>query len=265
MSYGIHIVIKEPKQSKLNFNNYINKFVHTTDGDILGTVESIDKDYVVVKKELIHPIYYYIPSNRFKQLDKHALWLDMSEKQATQNHLSSTNDNKINIETTTFRLNESSINNVRIEAENRMISMNTLIIQILKRFVEWDKFEPISGMIHIPKPVISEIFNKKSDKEIVDLAESIGKNAICNTILFMRGTRDIDTFLSWVETEMNNHSLNVRHMIEGDSHKYIIKHGLGYKFSLYYKTIIESVFKDQLEGKITFIISDELILFDFKF
>jgi hypothetical protein len=145
-----------------------------------------------------------------------------------------------------------------------MRSTNTLISQILKRFIEWDKFEPLSGMIHIPRPVVTEIFNKKSDKEIVDLAKSIGKNAIYNTILFMRGERDLNTFLSWIETEMNHHSMNVRHINEGDIHKYVIKHDLGYKFSLYYKTIIESIFHDYFKGKIDFTISDELLLFNFQ-
>ncbi len=171
---------------------------------------------------MINPVYYYIPQNRFKQLDEHVLWLDISERQATQNNLSTTNNNKINIETTTFRLNESFVTNVRIETKNRMISMNTLIIQILKRFVEWDKFEPLSGIVHIPKPAVTEIFNKKSNQEIISMAKSIGKNAIYNTILFMKGKRDLNPFLSWVETEMNNHSLNVHHLIEGDIQKYVI-------------------------------------------
>lgn len=261
-------MIEESKQVKLNklkFKNYINKFVHTIDGDILGTLESVENDCLIIKKEVIHPLYYHIPSNKLKGLDKHAIWLDISERQATQDHLSTTNDKKIKIETTTFRLNEAFMNSIHIEAENRMLNMNAMMVQILKSFVEWDKFEPFSGMVHIPKPVLREILKKKSDKDIIDMAESIGKNAIYNTILFMKGKRDLNAFLSWIETEMSNHSLNIRHIIEGDMHKYIIKHDLGYKFSLYYNTIIDSVFKDQLGEKINFIISDELLIFTFKY
>lgn len=259
--------MENPIQSKLNnidFKNLKDKFVHTKDGDLLGTVESIDKDYLIVKKEVINPIYYYIPKDRFKKYDEHALWLDISARQAKQNHLSTTNYGKIDIKTITFRLNKPIMNSVRIEAENRIININTLVNQILKRFVEMDRFEPLSGMIHIPRPVVTEIFNKKNDEEIINMAKSIGKNALYNTILFMKGDRDLNTFLSWIESEMNNHSLNVRHNIEGKIHKYAIKHDLGYKFSLYYKIIIESIFKDSLGEKIDFIISDELLLFEFK-
>jgi hypothetical protein len=186
-------------------------------------------------------------------------------RKTSNKKLSTTNNKKIKLENTTFRLNEEFMKNVQVEAENKMLNMNTMIVQILKSFVEWNQFEPLSGMVHIPKPVLREIFNKKSDKEIIDMTESIGKNAIYNTILFIKGKKDLNAFLSWIETEMNNHSLNIRHIIEGEIHKYIIKHDLGYRFSLYYKTIIESIFKDQLGEKIYLVISDELILFDFKY
>ncbi len=120
-------------------------------------------------------------------------------------------------------------------------------------------------MIHIPRPVVIEVFNKKSNEEIINMAKSIGKNAIYNTVLFMRGESDLNTFLSWIETEMNHHSLNVRHINERDIHKYVIKHDLGYKFSLYYQTIIESIFNDYFGEKINFTISDELLLFNFQY
>jgi predicted DNA binding CopG/RHH family protein len=255
---------EEPELNDVDIKNLKDKFVHTKDGNLLGIVEFIDKEHLIVKKEVTYPIYYYIPKYKFKKFDEHALWLDISERQATKNHFSTTVYGKINFKTITFRLNKRIMENVRIEAENRIINVNTLVNQILKRFVEMDRFEPISGMIHIPRPVVTEIFNKKSDKEIINMANSIGKNAIYNTILFIKGDRDLNTFLSWIESEMNNHSLNVRHTIDGKIHKYIIKHDLGYKFSLYYKIIIESIFKDSLGESIDFTISDELLLFEFK-
>ena len=145
-----------------------------------------------------------------------------------------------------------------------MISLNDMINQILKRFIEWNQFEPISGMVHIPKPVVSELFNLKSDEEIIKIAESVGKNAIFNTVLLMRGKVDLQTFLIWIEEEMKNHSLHVRHNDENGFHKYIIKHNLGLKFSLYYKTIINSIFNQYFKSKINFTISDELLLFEFE-
>ena len=38
------------------------------------------------------------------------------------------------------------------------------------------------------------------------MAETVGKSAIFNTVLLMRGTIDLQTFLIWVEEEISNHS-----------------------------------------------------------
>jgi hypothetical protein len=249
---------------KLNFKDLIDRSVHTIEGDLIGNIDSVHKDFVTVKRNVVHAIYYHIPKDKIERWDGHALWLNMTEQQARLNHISTTNDRKKGFETTTFRLNERVMINVRIESENQLISMNTLINQVLKRFVGWDRFESISGMIHIPKPVVIELFNKRSKEEIIDLAKSVGKKAISNTILFMKGEKNLNTFLSWIDTEMNNHSLKIRHTIEGDTHTYIMKHEMGEKFSLYYVTILESIFKDYLGENIEANMSDELLSIRFK-
>ena len=43
--------------------------------------------------------------------------------------------------TMTFRLDENSVQKLREESEYRQISLNTLVNQILRRFVEWDMYE----------------------------------------------------------------------------------------------------------------------------
>ena len=249
--------------STLNIENYKNKFVHSVDGDLVGVLDSINDDGLVVKKEVIGSILYKIPFNKLKKCDEHGVWLNLSHKQVLENHSNLKNKSAVSTETVTFRINRSMINNIKIESENRMISTNDFLNQIFKRFVEWNRYEPIVGMVHIPKPVVIELFNKKSDDEVIQMAQTIGKDTISNTVLLMKGTNDLKTFLIWIEAEMNTHSLHIRHTIEKGLHKYIIKHDLGYKFSLYYKTIINSIFRELLKDKITFTISSELILFEF--
>lgn len=49
--------------------------------------------------------------------------------------------------TITFRLNTNVVNILRGESENRNISLNTIINQILLRYVDWDMYENKVGMI----------------------------------------------------------------------------------------------------------------------
>ena len=251
--------------NRINFDSLGKRSVHTKNGDLLGIIESAGDDHLVVKKNIRNVIYYRIPKHRCERWDGHALWLNITERQACKKYLLASDNDEMGFETMTFRLNESVMDNVRIESKEKAISMNNLVNQILRNFIEWDDPESESGMVDIPRSVLSELFNKKTDEEIIDMAKSVGKNAIYNTVLFMEGKRDLSSFLLWVETEMNDHSLNVRHVIEGDTHRYIIKHNLGYKFSLYYKTIIDSICSDFFGENVTFTLSDALLLFQFKY
>ena len=150
---------ERPRQNnlnKLNFNHLKNKSVYTSNGDLLGIVESANKDHVKVKRNETNVVYYIIPKHRFEKWDDHALWLNITERQAHQNHLLvSEGNNKIGFETITFRLNESVMISIRSDAENKIMSMNNLVNRILKRFVESDGVDGTSGMVHMSRPVVN--------------------------------------------------------------------------------------------------------------
>ncbi len=57
-----------------------------------------------------------------------------------------------------FRIDEKIMNKLRIEAKSREISLNMLVNQIIKNFVDWFMFEPKVGSIPISKPIVVELF-----------------------------------------------------------------------------------------------------------
>jgi hypothetical protein len=170
--------------------------------------------------------------------------------------------------TMTFRLDENSVQKLREESEYRQISLNTLVNQILRRFVEWDMYESKLGMIPLAKPMIVEFFQKASHEEIVEMAKRIGKNMVKEIALFMKGRLDVNTFLTWFETRMKTSSIEItHHRLKNNDNKYsyIIKHDLGENWSLYHKTILESIFNDVLGKHIdNMVISPTMISFVFE-
>jgi hypothetical protein len=171
--------------------------------------------------------------------------------------------------TMTFRLDENSVQKLREESEYRQISLNTLVNQILRRFVEWDMYESKLGMIPLAKPMIVEFFQKASHEEIVEMAKRIGKNMVKEIALFMKGRIDVNTFLTWFETRMKTSSIEItHHRLKNNDNKYssyIIKHDLGENWSLYHKTILESIFNDVLGKHIdNMVISPTMISFVFE-
>jgi hypothetical protein len=161
----------------------------------------------------------------------------------------------------TFRLDESLITTLRSESERQHISLNTMVNQIIQRFVEWDMYESKVGLISMLKPVVAELFKKTDKQEIIELARSIGKNATNDAALFMKNKMDLDSFLSWLEVGMRNSSVEIKHNIDESTQTYILRHELGVNYSLFYKTILESIFNDILGKHVDCSYSDRILSF----
>jgi len=55
---------------------------------------------------------------------------------------------------------------------------------------------PDMGSVPVAKPVVIRMFQKTNKDEIQDMVTTIGKNAIKDTVLFMKGNIDIIIFQS---------------------------------------------------------------------
>ena len=82
------------------------------------------------------------------------------------------------------------------------MSLNSYLNQILREFTEWDMFMPDMGSVPVAKPVVIRMFQKTNKDEIQDMVTTIGKNAIKDTVLFMKGNIDMNYFPKWLEIWM---------------------------------------------------------------
>ncbi|HEX7032948.1 MAG TPA: hypothetical protein VF172_08115 [Nitrososphaera sp.] len=153
--------------------------------------------------------------------------------------------------TMTFRIDESIMDVLRSESEKREVSLNTMVNQILRRYTEWDMYEPKVGMIPIARPLVSALFGSLDEKEVVEIACKVGKNAVHDITLFMKSRMDLQSFLSWFEMRIKTSSIEFSHSrLANGRHTYVIKHDLGYNWSLFHKTLLEQVFNEMLERRI---------------
>jgi chromatin remodeling complex protein RSC6 len=60
----------------------------------------------------------------------------------------------------TFRLDSKVIDELQTEADNREVSLNVLVNQVLKRYSEWDRYENKIGMMPVPKIMLSILIDK---------------------------------------------------------------------------------------------------------
>jgi hypothetical protein len=162
--------------------------------------------------------------------------------------------------TVTFRIDKAVLDKIRAEASRHDASLNSFLNQILREFTEWDMFMPYAGSIPVAKPIVVQMFQKLTKDEIQDLAIKIGKNAIEDMVLFMKGNIDLDTFLKWLEIRMKNCSVDINHIVENNKHTYVMKHDLGENWALYNKAMLETIFKELFEMPFSFRIHNNTIL-----
>ncbi len=152
--------------------------------------------------------------------------------------------------TITFRFDEDLIEKLQTEAKEHQVSTNTLATQAMKRFLEWDIYQPRIGMVSLNKSVFVKIFENLKEKEVIEIASTMGKDEIRDVALFMKGEVDADSFMSWYEVQMVNSSVQVSHMSDNGVHTYVMKHELGKNWSLYNKTVLEYIFQELFNKKI---------------
>ncbi len=166
--------------------------------------------------------------------------------------------------TMTFRIDEAVLNVLKEESDRKDISLNTLVNHVLRQYVDWDMYAAKAGMIPLAKPVVSALFDKMTEQEIIELASRIGQSAIHDITLFMKSKMDLQSFLSWFEMRMKNSSIEFSHKVENSTHTYVIKHDLGCNWSLYHKTLLQIMFNQIFGRQVNISIYDTTLTFQFR-
>jgi hypothetical protein len=157
----------------------------------------------------------------------------------------------------TFRLDSLVVEELQRDANEGEISLNVLVNQVLKRHVEWDRYEKKLGMMPIPKlmlaTLIDEAMQLAADAKIADL-ESYRNRIVNNaaqtalklmkdSVLFMRKEYSFWTVLDVLRQYMKVAGIVSDHRIEtGRKHVFIIQHDLGDNWSLFAKELLSKIF-----------------------
>lgn len=162
----------------------------------------------------------------------------------------------------TFRLDTNVIEELQREADEGEFSLNILVNHVLRRYVEWDRYEKKLHMIPVPTTLLSklidEIINLAADEAIPELnfhRDKIIKNVaetafsvIKDSVLFMKKKYNLWTVLDVLQEYMKVSGIMSDHRIEpGRRHVFIIQHELGENWSLFAKELLYMIFAQLAE------------------
>lgn len=179
----------------------------------------------------------------------------MSDDSSRQEGISQSRKNR----SVTFRLDSSVIDELQAEADNREISLNVLVNQILKRYSEWDRFENKIGMMPVPKAILSSLIDKaitvaissgiqdvdRYRDDIVKQAAQTAFGLMKDSVLFMKRQYNLWTVLSILEEYMKVSGIKADHKLEGSrKHVFIIQHEMGENWSFFTKELLALIFQN---------------------
>lgn len=165
-------------------------------------------------------------------------------------------------ESVTFRIESGCLGELRKEAEQKQISINTLVNQILSQHIKWYSQATNAGFTLVKKNLLANMMDKISEEELVKITNQIAKEELRDTVLLLRGKYNLssalDVFDNWAKAAGHSH----HHNIAGNMHSYLIQHNLGKKYSLILSEGYRFLFEELDMPRVEFNMTDNTLSFD---
>ncbi|HXU96403.1 MAG TPA: hypothetical protein VFP45_08225 [Candidatus Nitrosotalea sp.] len=144
-----------------------------------------------------------------------------------------------------YRLPEHIVEELETQAQQKEISQNVLVKQILEKYVEWDRFSTTIGIIPVPKEII-KVLGEKMDRDTINEIIQKMTPVIKDWVTFQKGGYDLKKIIELMEDYMRHSGMTSEHRIEGDIHHFVIQHNLGINWSLFTELLLKQVFHEFL-------------------
>jgi hypothetical protein len=161
----------------------------------------------------------------------------------------------------TFRIPSNILGELRDESNKKQVSLNILVNQIFKDYLDWHRYASQGRSIDFPRNSISNIIDKLTEEELSEIAVAIGKKNFVDLAL-LRGEVTVSFYLDTIENWLRISALPYKHEVNGNVHNLIIEHRMGKNFSFFLKEYNSKIL-NMLEIKSEFVVTDNIVAFKF--
>ncbi|HYB04169.1 MAG TPA: hypothetical protein VED17_06895 [Nitrososphaerales archaeon] len=165
-------------------------------------------------------------------------------------------------QTKSFRLDADVLESLEIESARRGTSVNSLTNQILRKWVNFDRFLQDFGTLTLSVHDFIRIINTLDDDTLKALACESGKRFPKDLILFTGQKNDLKTCVKFVETIICDYMRWANyHSTSGESEVVItLRHNYGSKWSLALESMLTSMFETNASVLPRFTVTDSMVL-----
>ena len=169
--------------------------------------------------------------------------------------------------TISFRIDEDYLKELREEAQEKKVSLNTLAHQIFGEYIEWQRYVERFGIVSMSKDAFKYILDSLDDKQVIKLATTIGQKAPKEFILFKWKNLDSENTVNFIKMYFGHCGYgryDYSKDIENSNYTFSIHHDFGRKGSLFLKSFLETLLKSTLQKDCQSIITENSLAIFFN-
>lgn len=164
-------------------------------------------------------------------------------------------------ENVSFRLNKDILAKLKIDADQKQISLNTLANQVFDFYVNFTS-SATAEMLPEPKVALTDLVEGYDEVQLKAHAERVYNKVGLDIIYQLRGKYDFETVLDVWDYRLKASGVPYRHTIDGqnnDRHTFIIQYSMGKKWSLVVAETMKRYFEQVSSKKVDYTITDNMV------
>ena len=144
----------------------------------------------------------------------------------------------------TFRIDPDVLKKLVTESNQRVVSLNSLVNQILLGYIRWEKQASKSGWILMHKKVIESFIEELDEKTISKIAAPVAKEIMTDTLLAMHSKVDLESWITVTKERSERSNFDFQEIRSDGKIKLIITHDMGLKWSVFHESYYKQMLHD---------------------
>ena len=164
-------------------------------------------------------------------------------------------------ENVSFRLNKDILAKLKIDADQKQISLNTLANHVFDFYVNFTS-SASADMLPEPKVALTDLVEGYDEVQLKGHAERVYNKVGLDIIYQLRGKYDFETVLDVWDYRLKASGVPYRHTIDGQNnnrHTFIIQYSMGKKWSLVVAETMKRYFEPVSSKKVDYTITDNMV------
>lgn len=143
-----------------------------------------------------------------------------------------------------FRINTSTLDNLKKISKEQKLSLNTYVNQIFDSHISWDLYAPEVGWVVMLKSALRDIIKNIDDESIKSAAKNAAERGAKEIALSMRGKYAIAEWISILKDRAKSSGFSIKEYDDHGTIRLILHHDMGEKWSTFFETYYNTVFYD---------------------